>query len=162
MESGDPFRLIDVLAKHKVPFVIIGGHAVTYHGYVRATEDTDIVFERTLDSELALFAALSEVGAQWIGNEIDATTGIERTFPVSLGYIRASRLMMLVTNFGFLDVFDFIPGHPEANVELLFDSAVENQGRRFSSLDWLRKMKQAAGRTKDQLDLENLPPVSAG
>lgn len=44
MDSGDPFRLIDVLARHNVPFVIIGGHAGTYHGYVRATEDTDIVF----------------------------------------------------------------------------------------------------------------------
>jgi hypothetical protein len=157
MESGDPFRLIDVLAKHKVSFVIIGGHAVTYHGYVRATEDTDIVFERSPGGEQALFAALSEVHAQWIGDEIDPTTGIERTIPVSLAYIQASRLMMLVTDFGFLDVFDFIPGYPDANVQLLFASAVEQQGRRFSSLDWLRKMKQAAGRTKDQLDLENLP-----
>jgi hypothetical protein len=30
MESGDPFRLIDTLIKHDVPFVIVGGHAVTY------------------------------------------------------------------------------------------------------------------------------------
>lgn len=37
MESGAPFRLIDALIKHDVPFVIVGGHAVTYHGYVRAT-----------------------------------------------------------------------------------------------------------------------------
>jgi hypothetical protein len=29
MESGDPFRLIDVLIKHEVPFVIVGGHAAT-------------------------------------------------------------------------------------------------------------------------------------
>jgi len=40
---------------HEVPYVIIGGHAVTYHGYVRATEDTDIVFRRTLESESAYF-----------------------------------------------------------------------------------------------------------
>ncbi len=160
MESGDPFRLIDVLAKHEVPFVIIGGHAVTYHGYVRATEDTDVVVQRTPDSDLVLFAALSEVHAQWIGDEIDPATGIERTYPVSLGYIRASRLMMLITDFGFLDIFDYIPGHPDAAVELLFTSAAESQGRRFASLDWLRKMKQAAGRAKDQIDLENLPPAS--
>ncbi len=30
-------------------------------------------------------------------------------------------------------------------------------GVRFVSLDWLRRMKQAAGRPKDLLDLENLP-----
>jgi len=29
MDSGDPFRLIDVLVPHDVPLVIIGGHAVT-------------------------------------------------------------------------------------------------------------------------------------
>jgi hypothetical protein len=160
MESGDPFRLIDVLTKHEVPFVIIGGHAVTYHGYLRATEDTDVVFQRTAGSELALFAALSEVHAQWIGNEIDPATGLERAFPVSINYIQHSHLMMLVTDLGFLDIFDFIPGHPETNVDLLFATALENRGRRFSSLNWLRKMKLAAGRTKDQLDLENLPPDS--
>ena len=160
MESGDPFRLIDVLAKHEVPFVIIGGHAVTYHGYVRATEDTDIVLRRTPACDQALFAALSELNARWIGDEIDPVTGVERTFPVSLGYIRDSRLMMLITDFGFLDIFDYIPGHPDAAVELLFTSAVESQGRRFASLGWLRKMKQTSGRAKDQIDLQNLPPAT--
>lgn len=160
MESGTPFRLIDVLAKHEVPFVIIGGHAVTYHGFVRATEDTDIVIKRTADSERALLAALIEVNARWISDEIDSETGIERTIPVSLGYIRASRLMMLVTDFGFLDIFDYIPGYPAEDVEQLFASAAESQGRRFASLSWLRKMKLATGRAKDQLDLENLPPAT--
>jgi hypothetical protein len=38
MESGGLFRPIDdVLVKHEVPFVIIGGQAVGYHGYLRAT-----------------------------------------------------------------------------------------------------------------------------
>jgi len=157
MESGDPFRLIDVLSKHNVPFVIIGGHAVTYHGYVRATEDTDIVIQRASDGDRALLAALTEVRAQWISDEIDPATGIERTFPVSLDYIQASRLMMLVTDFGFLDIFDFIPGLPEEPVEELFKSALTSHERRFASLEWLRKMKQVANRPKDQLDLENLP-----
>jgi hypothetical protein len=30
MVSGDPFRLLDVLSSRDVPFVVIGGHAVTY------------------------------------------------------------------------------------------------------------------------------------
>jgi hypothetical protein len=160
MESGDPFRSIDVLTKHNVPLVIIGGHAVTYHGYVRATEDTDVVVQRTAESDLALFAAILELNARWISDEIDPATGIERTFPVSLGYIQASRLMMLITDFGFLDIFDYIPGHPTEPVELLFASATESHGRRYASLDWLRKMKQISGRAKDQIDLENLPPTS--
>ena len=157
MECGDPFPLLDVLSSHNVPFVVIGGHAVTFHGFVRATEDTDVVFLRTPESELSLLAALAEVNACWIGNEIDPDTGIERTFPVSLAYIRASRMMMLVTDFGFLDLFDYIPGCPDAPVEQLFDTAIEQGRYRYASLRWLRAMKAAANRTKDRIDLENLP-----
>ena len=157
MEYGVPFHLLDVLNTHNVPFVVIGGHAVTYHGFVRATEDTDVVFRRTPTSELLLLDALTEVHACWIGNEIDPDTGLERTFPVSLPYIRGTRMMMLVTDFGFLDVFDYIPGCPDEPVEQLFASA-EEQGRyKFASLRWLRAMKAAANRPQDQLDLENLP-----
>jgi hypothetical protein len=140
--------------------VVIGGHAVTYHGFVRATEDTDIVFRRTPESEVSLLDALAEVNACWIGNEIDPETGIERVFPVSLPYIRGSRVMMLVTDFGFLDVFDYIPGCPNEPVEQIFQSAVEHQGCRYVSLRWLRAMKAAANRPKDQMDLENLPADS--
>ncbi len=157
MESGDPFHLLDVLSRHDVPFVIIGGHAVTYHGYLRATEDTDVVFRRTPESELSLLRALTEVNAHWIGNEIDPSTALERTFPTSLQYIRGSRMMMLVTDFGFLDIFDYIPGCPDESVEQLFDTAVEHGQYKYASLRWLRAMKAAANRPKDQIDLENLP-----
>ena len=44
MECGDPFHLLDVLSSHNVPVVIIGGHAVAFHGFVRATEDGSGVF----------------------------------------------------------------------------------------------------------------------
>jgi len=157
MESGNPFHLLDVLGRHNVPFVIIGGHAVTYHGFVRATEDTDVVFERTPESELSLLGALTEINACWIGSEIDPDTKVERTFSVSLPYIRGSRMMMLVTDFGFLDIFDYIPGCPDEPVEQLFDTAVQHGRYRYASLRWLRAMKAAANRPQDQIDLENLP-----
>ena len=160
MDTGDPFHLLDVLSNHEVPFVVIGGHAVTFHGFVRATEDTDVVFRRTPEAEPALLAALSEVNACWIGNEIDPQTGIERIHPVSLPYIRGSRVMMLVTDFGFLDVFDYIPGCPHEPVEQLFETAVVHGRYRYASLPWLRAMKAAADRPKDRLDLENLPDDS--
>ena len=40
--------LLDVLCKHGVPFVVIGGHAVNVHGVLRATEDTDLLWLRRL------------------------------------------------------------------------------------------------------------------
>ena len=120
-------------------------------------EDTDLVFWRTPETEASLLAALIEVKACWIGNEVDPATGIERTFPVSLPYIRGTRMMMLVTDFGFLDLFDYIPGYLDEPVERLFDTAVAGGRYQYASLRWLRAMKAAANRPKDQMDLENLP-----
>jgi hypothetical protein len=42
-------------------------------------------------------------------------------------------------------------------VATIWETALQIDGVRFASLDWLRRMKQAAGRPKDLLDLENLP-----
>jgi hypothetical protein len=52
----------------------------------------------------------------------------------------------------------YLSGYPEQDVEELAKSSVEVKGLRFVSLSWLRRMKEAAGRSKDKMDLENLPP----
>jgi len=145
------------MRRHGVPFVIVGGHAVNYHGYRRATEDADAVWFRSADAERALLAALTELGARYIGNEIDPATKIERTYPVTRAFIQSTHLMMLWTEDGFLDLFDYIPSFPTEDVEQLLASSVEADGFRYISLSWLRKLKQQASRTKDLLDLENLP-----
>jgi hypothetical protein len=149
--------LLEVLRRHGVPFVVIGGHAVNYHGHLRATEDTDVVWQRTPDSEPRLLAALEELSAEWIGDEIDPATGIERTWPVNGAFVRGRRLMMLCTSHGYLDLFDHVPGIASANVEELFENAGDVDGIRYVSLAWLRRLKAAAGRPRDLLDLENLP-----
>jgi hypothetical protein len=151
------FELLDLLRRHGIPFVTIGGHAVYFHGYERLTEDTDVVWMRSPQTEESLLKALTEVDARYIGKDIDPATGIERTYPVTLPFLQTSHLMMLWTKHGFLDLFDYIPGFPAEDVRQLLDSSVEADGIRYASLDWLRKMKRASGRAKDLLDLENLP-----
>jgi hypothetical protein len=150
-------QIFDVLARRNVPFVIVGGHAVNFHGYGRATEDTDIVWVRSPEAEQALLAALTEMDAQYIGTEIDPATGLERTYPVTLAFVQSSRLMMLWTKYGFLDLFDYVPGSPAQDVAELLATSVVANGRRYASLAALRRMKRAAARPKDLLDLENLP-----
>jgi hypothetical protein len=150
-------RLLDVLTRHGVPFVVVGGHAVNFHGVLRTTEDTDLLWIRSPAAEASLLAALQELDACFIGDDIDAATGIERTHPVTNAYLEAERLMMLCTNAGFLDLFDYVPGLPQTPVASVWEAAIDLDGVRFVSLDWLRRMKQAAGRPKDLLDLENLP-----
>jgi hypothetical protein len=155
---ADEFAIFDVLRRHGVPFVIIGGHAVNLHGYLRSTEDSDLIWVRSKESEAALFAALTELHAKYISNEIDPVTHLERANPVTPTFIAVSHLMMLMTDLGFVDLFDYIPGDPKAEVSELFEASIEASGFRFASVQWLRRMKASTGRAKDQLDLDNLPP----
>jgi len=154
---GREEQILEGFRRHGVPFVIVGGYAVNFHGFIRATEDADVVWIRSDESERALLGALIEVDACYIGSDIDPATGIERTYPVSLSFIKANHLMMLCTKHGFIDLFDYVPSLPNANIEEILATSVEDDGYRFVSLPLLRKMKLAAGRTKDKLDLENLP-----
>ena len=43
--SDDPLNVFQLLARAGVPFVIIGGHAVNFHGHLRATEDADLIYD---------------------------------------------------------------------------------------------------------------------
>ena len=153
----DPFEVLNSLTRAGVEFVIIGGHAVNFHGYIRTTEDIDIIFLRTKTSEAALLKTLESIRACWISNEKDPKTGLERLIPVTDSYLRSQHLMMLWTDLGFLDIYDFIPGYPETPVQELFADAVILRELRFVSLAWLRRLKTAAGRHKDLDDLEHLP-----
>ncbi len=40
-------KLLVLLADGQVQFVLVGGVAVTLHGYIRLTEDVDILVERS-------------------------------------------------------------------------------------------------------------------
>ena len=144
-----------VLLRHHVPFVIIGGVAVNLYDETRNTEDTDIVFQRTPESEKALLAALHELNACWVMAD-KAEPGGVRLVPVTESYVARTRLMMLVTDAGLLDLFDYIPGFPDEPVDSLFADCELSNGVRYVSLDWLKKMKHASDRPQDRLDLERL------
>ena len=156
-EPTHPLELFERLAEAGVPFVIIGGHAVNFHGYVRTTEDADAVFERTASSETILLQVLQSIHASWISDEIDPQTRLEKLVPVSAPYLQTEHLMMLCTDLGFLDLYDYVPGYPEMPVQEIFADAVPLGRLRFVSLPWLRKLKARAGRHKDLDDLQHLP-----
>jgi hypothetical protein len=149
-------KLLKILTDHGVPLVVIGGHAVTFHGYIRDTEDLDVIWLRSEAAESALLAALTEVNAKFITNEVDPATRLEKLAPVTAPYIKANHLMLLVTDLGFLDLFDYVPAFPDADVQEVFDESLSAGGARFVSLEWLRRMKSATDRAKDAEDLRQL------
>lgn len=157
MTPSNPFELVDILGRRGVSYAIIGGHAVNFHGYLRSTEDIDIVFCRSASSEIELYEALAELDGFWITDEIDPETGLERTQPVTLEYVRTHHLMMLGTRTGYVDLFDFLPGFDDTQLDDFFASVVVSQGRRFASLAWLKRLKAVADRPQDRIDLEKLP-----
>ena len=154
--AGSLYKIHDVLKSYDIPFLIIGGFAVNFHGYIRGTEDADIIFLRSVLSEKALFKALESINSYWIGDEKDPASGLEKTFPVSLSFIRTANLMMLGTDFGFLDIYDYVPGYPRLDPRKIFNSSLESGGFKYVDKAWLLKRKRAAGRPKDLLDIENL------
>ena len=137
-------------------FIVIGGHAVNYYGFVRATENTDIIIFPEKDNFQNLYKALSEINASWISSEIDRESGLEKLIPVTLNYIENTPLMMLYTDYGYLDIFKYVPSLPNAKVDNFFESAETNGVIKYASLDNLLRMKKAAGRAKDLMDIENL------
>ncbi|MCX6997346.1 MAG: hypothetical protein NTV49_09720 [Kiritimatiellaeota bacterium] len=158
--SDNPLAILQVLARAGVPFVIIGGHAVTFYGYVRTTEDADLIFQRTPAVETVLLQVLKSIHACWISDEQDPQTDLERLVPVSLPYVQSQHLMMLTTDLGFLDLYDYIPGFPDMPVEEVFKDSILLEDLRFVSLRWLRQLKERAARHKDLDDLAHLPTVS--
>ena len=58
-----PRELLDVLRRHQVEFVIIGSFALAPHGYVRATQDIDIVPQPGPENLGRLATALRELNA---------------------------------------------------------------------------------------------------
>ena len=149
-------KLLETLTRHQVPFVIIGGHAVNYHGHQRGTQDVDAIWIRRGDSEVALVNALREMNACWVSDETDPGTGLEKLVPVSPNYVASTHLMMLVTDHGFLDLFDFVPGIPDADPQHVLNDSVPFKEFRYVSLDWLRRMKRATDRASDAEDLRHL------
>ena len=56
--------LLSRLAAGEVDFVLVGGLAVAAHGFVRATEDVDLVYSTTPASCDRFASVLAELGAE--------------------------------------------------------------------------------------------------
>lgn len=55
--------LLDALAEATIDFIVIGGVAVGWHGFIRATKDIDVVPDPHPDNLRRLAALLTEIGA---------------------------------------------------------------------------------------------------
>jgi len=63
-------KLLGVLAEARVRFVVVGGIAVTLQGYVRFTEDIDILIDQSVDNVQAFLTSLADYG-EGFARELD-------------------------------------------------------------------------------------------
>jgi hypothetical protein len=146
--------LAAVLHAHEVDFVVVGGVAVGAHGYVRATRDLDVVPDPDRANLHRLATALGELDAS-----LPLAEGRAFDLPHDLPRLEHRDNLTLDTKHGGLDIIQRAAGVPsfETLRAAAIDADLLGVPVRISSLEHLRAMKEATGRTQDRADLENLP-----
>ena len=151
IELPDDFRdLLIELSEAGADFVVLGGHAVAFHGHPRATKDLDVLVRSDPTNAQRVYAALAAFGA-----------------PLSAFAVEAADF---ATYDGVLQI-----GLPPRRIDILnradgirFDEAIadgeafELGGRRIPVIGRaaLLKNKRAAGRPQDLADVAALEAVS--
>lgn len=142
-------RLIDA----DVRFVLIGGLALGSWGVVRGTKDCDIVPDPAPENLDRLAHLVAELGGHvQLGESL---LGSERSIAALL---RGGERALVATQLGDLDVVQGLEGvltYTELR-ERAIDVEMADVRIPICSLEDLRAMKQAAGRPRDLVDLEDL------
>ncbi len=161
MPALRPRELLAGLLDRGVDFIVVGGLAVGFHGWPRATQDIDVCPGPAQENLERLAEALTDLGARPVGTgEFDVDEfPFDPTDPDDLGQGGNFRLQ---TSYGALDVMQWIPGIPGDLAyrhldEKAIRASVLGLELRFCSLEDLRAMKRTAGRPRDIDDLAHLP-----
>jgi hypothetical protein len=137
-------EFLELLNSHKVDFVLVGGHAVAFHGYPRYTGDIDFLVRPDVENGRRIVEVMEAFGFDETG--IRAEDFIMPDRIIQLGY--PPNRIDLITSISACS-FDEVW---ESRVE----TALDNIPVFIIGKDTLVKNKQAANRIKDILDVEKL------
>jgi len=134
-----------LLNAHNVRYLLVGGYAVGYHGYPRATGDMDIWIEMSEPNSKKIASAFRDFGMPDEG--ISEGLFLEKNKVIRMG--EPPVRLEVITSASGIDFKECF-----SNREVL---EIDGIPINFISLEDLKKNKRAAGRFKDMEDLEHLP-----
>lgn len=154
-DQPDAEHIVEVLDRHQVDYVLVGGYAGRLHGARRPTQDMDIAPSTTTENLTRLAAALKELRA---GIRVDdRPDGLP--FDCSWESLRGMTMLNLRTPTGDLDLTFSLAGFPSGYDDLVSRAAMKRYGRvtvMVAALEDVIKSKEAAARPKDLAALPEL------
>jgi len=138
-------EFLRLLADHRVEYLLVGGYAVGYHGYPRATADMNIWIAVNPQNAHKLVAALKDFGFDT--SELSPELFLQEGQIVRMG-VQPMRIEIMTSATGV----KFDECYKTRVVDEL-DGVTTN----IIDLDHLKINKNALGRYKDLADVENLP-----
>ena len=138
-------EFLKLLKDKEVKYLLIGGYAVGYHGYPRATGDLGVWVAIQPDNAARLVAVLREFGFDY--PELSVELFLQEKSIVQMGVAPISiEVLTSISGVNFDECYAARVIDEVAGVEVS-----------IISLQDLRANKKASGRHKDLNDLEHLP-----
>lgn len=138
-------EFLKLLNANQIEYLLVGGYAVSYHGYPRATIDMDLWVAIHQENSQKLVSALKEFG--FAPPDLSEALFLKEDQIIRMG-IPPFRIELLTSISGV----DFETCFAERVVDHL--DGVETN---IISLEKLKQNKKSSARHKDLADLENLP-----
>ena len=146
--TADMRELLELFQAHGVEYVLVGGFAVNYYGYVRTTQDIDILILPSAENAERVTAALDAFGF--------GGAGIPRRL-----FEREGSAVHLGVEPNRIDLLTRLVGVSLDEVFARRNTvALDNIQVNIISLQMLIKTKQASDRARDRADAEELSKIN--
>jgi hypothetical protein len=153
-----PGELLEVLERHEVRYVVIGGLAAELRGSPYITRDVDVTPSRDRANLGRLASALRELNAQL--RVVGADGPVE--FPLDQHSFDWGTTWTFVTDHGYLDIAllpDGTQGYEDLRRNATYERITDTVEVQVASLADVIRSKEAAGREKDRAVLPVLRQV---
>ena len=142
--EADFVDFVNLCNKYEVEYLVIGGYAVSFHGYPRATKDLDICIKISEENAIKMLQVINDFG--FASLNLTKEDFLQRDLIIQLGHEPVR-----------IDIINDLTGVPfekawENKKEIVFEGVTIN----FIGYTDLIKVKENSGRPQDVADVSKL------